>query len=209
MAIWVSHAHSAPTCPAQLRSFSASALATRAGSASRSQGPASFPHQSQASRTPRSGRLIHWPVVGIAAGVVWLLVAGLVWLLYQNGQAAMAALARKPAAQLKQATPPPETTDSPALTGPSTQPGADEAAPFVSVPLSPALLLSPTENIKAAHQLPASEQGSGRENVACQTYGTQVSFLSNPADAARRAAKERKLLFVLHLSGNFEDARFT
>jgi len=80
MAIWVSHAHSAPTCPAQLRSFSASALATRAGSASRSQGPASFPHQSQPSRTPRSGRLIHWPVVGIAAGVVWLLVAGLVWL---------------------------------------------------------------------------------------------------------------------------------
>jgi hypothetical protein len=209
MAIWVSHAHSAPTCPAQLRSFSASAQATRAGSAPRSLRPASFPQQSQSSRTPRAGRLIHWPAVGIAAGVVWLLVAGLVWLLYQDGHAAMAAVAGEQAVQLAQATPPPETTDSPAVTEPSTQPGADEAAPFVSVPLSPALLLSPAESMKAAHQLPASEQGSGRENVACETYGTQVSFLSNPADAARRAAKERKLLFVLHLSGNFEDARFT
>src|SRR5438105_4210571 len=130
MAIWVSHARSAPTYPAQLRSFSASAQATRAGSASRSQGPASFPQQCQPSRPPTSGRIIHWPAVAIAAAVVWLLVAGLVWLLYQNGQAAMAALARKPAVQLAQATPLPESTDSPALMEPSTQPGADEAAPF-------------------------------------------------------------------------------
>jgi hypothetical protein len=41
------------------------------------------------------------------------------------------------------------------------------------------------------------------------TYGTTVDFVDSPADAAQQALKERKLLFVMHISGNFEDARFT
>jgi hypothetical protein len=41
------------------------------------------------------------------------------------------------------------------------------------------------------------------------SYGTNVKFLSNPAAAARKAAKAEKLLFLLHISGNFEDAGFT
>jgi hypothetical protein len=41
------------------------------------------------------------------------------------------------------------------------------------------------------------------------TYGTQIEFIENPADAAQKALKERKLQFVLHISGNFEEARFT
>jgi hypothetical protein len=44
---------------------------------------------------------------------------------------------------------------------------------------------------------------------ACETYGTAVEFLSRPADAARQALHEDKLLFALHVSGNFEDAKFT
>jgi hypothetical protein len=44
---------------------------------------------------------------------------------------------------------------------------------------------------------------------ACESYGTAVEFLSRPADAARQAVQEDKLLFVLHVSGNFEDAKFT
>jgi hypothetical protein len=41
------------------------------------------------------------------------------------------------------------------------------------------------------------------------TYGTAVHFLNNPIDAGRQAARENKLLFVLHLSGNLEDDAFT
>jgi hypothetical protein len=44
---------------------------------------------------------------------------------------------------------------------------------------------------------------------ACETFGTRVQFVSNPTDAARMARQENKLMFVLHISGNFEDARFT
>ena len=39
--------------------------------------------------------------------------------------------------------------------------------------------------------------------------GTTVEFVDNPAAAARTAAREEKLLYVLHVSGNFEDPGFT
>jgi hypothetical protein len=42
-----------------------------------------------------------------------------------------------------------------------------------------------------------------------QSYGTAIEFLSQPAVAARQALKENKLLFLLHVSGNFEEAKFT
>jgi len=42
-----------------------------------------------------------------------------------------------------------------------------------------------------------------------ETFGTSVEFERNPEEAARSAAMERKLTFVLHVSGNFEENRFT
>ena len=43
----------------------------------------------------------------------------------------------------------------------------------------------------------------------CKTFGTHVEFVSTPSEAARQAKKEEKLVFVLHVSGNFENPRFT
>jgi hypothetical protein len=45
--------------------------------------------------------------------------------------------------------------------------------------------------------------------VNCQTFGTNVEFVSRPPLAARLARQDQKLLYVLHLSGNFENDRFT
>ncbi len=42
-----------------------------------------------------------------------------------------------------------------------------------------------------------------------ETYGTNVLFLNNPAAAAESARRDSKLLFVMHISGNFEDSCFT
>lgn len=42
-----------------------------------------------------------------------------------------------------------------------------------------------------------------------ETYGTSVQFLGNQTQAAEMARRESKLLFVLHVSGNFEDSCFT
>jgi hypothetical protein len=40
-------------------------------------------------------------------------------------------------------------------------------------------------------------------------FGTAVTFLATPKIAGAEALKQRKLLFVLHVSGNFEDPDFT
>jgi hypothetical protein len=48
---------------------------------------------------------------------------------------------------------------------------------------------------------------AGMPPTAC--HGTAVEFVDTPVEAARLAAKEKKLVFVLHVSGYFEDPNFT
>lgn len=52
---------------------------------------------------------------------------------------------------------------------------------------------------------PAKEEGG----TCSGDFGTSVLFEDSPKDAAAKAKKEEKLVFVLHVSGNFEDPRFT
>ncbi len=40
-------------------------------------------------------------------------------------------------------------------------------------------------------------------------FGTAVHFVKTPSEAARQAVKEEKLVFVLHVSGLFENPDFT
>jgi hypothetical protein len=48
-----------------------------------------------------------------------------------------------------------------------------------------------------------------QEAATCGNYGTSVHFEKSPADAAKLAQKEEKLVLVLHVSGLFEDPDFT
>lgn len=53
-------------------------------------------------------------------------------------------------------------------------------------------------------------KSSGKKSEAgCDSHGTRVDFVDTPSQAAKIAKKEQKLVFVLHVSGNFEDPRFT
>ena len=45
--------------------------------------------------------------------------------------------------------------------------------------------------------------------VRCETFGTRVQFVRNPAEAGWLANRDRKLVFLPQISGNFEDQRFT
>jgi hypothetical protein len=45
--------------------------------------------------------------------------------------------------------------------------------------------------------------------ASCGKFDTSVEFVSTPSAAAQQAKKEQKLVFVLHVSGHFEDPRFT
>jgi hypothetical protein len=40
-------------------------------------------------------------------------------------------------------------------------------------------------------------------------YGTAVEFVDTPKEAAVLAKKQQKLVFVLHVSGHFENPQFT
>ena len=42
-----------------------------------------------------------------------------------------------------------------------------------------------------------------------KTYGTSVEWSGSPSEAAAKAKAAEKLVFVLHVSGHFEDPKFT
>jgi hypothetical protein len=67
-----------------------------------------------------------------------------------------------------------------------------------------AALLSPASAWGKDEAKPEAKSESG-----CGGFGTSVEFFDTPSEAAKQAAKKEKLVFVLHVSGNFEDPRFT
>ena len=42
-----------------------------------------------------------------------------------------------------------------------------------------------------------------------ETYGTSVHWVGSVSEAARQAKEKEKLVFILHVSGYFEDPKFT
>ena len=42
-----------------------------------------------------------------------------------------------------------------------------------------------------------------------QSYGTTIEWSGSPSEAAAKAKAEEKLVFILHVSGHFEDPKFT
>jgi hypothetical protein len=48
-----------------------------------------------------------------------------------------------------------------------------------------------------------------KEKAGCEQHGTKIDFVDSPKEAAKQAKEEKKLVLVLHVSGDFEDPRFT
>jgi len=55
----------------------------------------------------------------------------------------------------------------------------------------------------------AAGESEKQPKATCGSHGTTIEFVDTPTDAAKQAKTEGKLVFVLHVSGNFEDPRFT
>jgi hypothetical protein len=73
----------------------------------------------------------------------------------------------------------------------------------------PALVLClPTFGLRADESL-LKTIPDDKAKPAARCHGTAVEFVATPADAAKRAAEEKKLVVVLHVSGYFEDPSFT
>ncbi len=56
---------------------------------------------------------------------------------------------------------------------------------------------------------PVKPVAPDKNEGGCGSHGTRIEFVDTPREAAKIAKKEQKLVFVLHVSGNFEDPRFT
>ena len=55
----------------------------------------------------------------------------------------------------------------------------------------------------------ASAQFAPADEPVCQSHGTAVNFVGSPAEAAKVAQQKEKLVFVLHVSGLFEEPDYT
>jgi hypothetical protein len=45
--------------------------------------------------------------------------------------------------------------------------------------------------------------------ASCEQIGTNILFMKDPTEAFRKAREQKKLVFMVHLSGNLEDKEFT
>jgi hypothetical protein len=75
-------------------------------------------------------------------------------------------------------------------------------------------LLDKTLAVAAAMALGLSGAAAGKsksppKEPTCGEYGTSVQFEDTPADAAKQAKKDEKLVMVLHISGHFENPGLT
>ncbi len=56
---------------------------------------------------------------------------------------------------------------------------------------------------------PAAKEKPKAETNGCGNHGTALQFFDTPSEAAKQAKKDQKLVFVLHVSGLFEDPKLT
>jgi hypothetical protein len=126
----------------------------------------------------------------------------------------------KPVAKKEPILPP-----APAAVAPPPAPAAEVQNSSGSEPAAPAAdVVRPAEKVEVvkleavADKKLVKDPAPKEDGPTCTTgtcnksgdfFGTAVTFAASPKIAGEQALEQRKLLFVLHVSGNFEDPGFT
>jgi hypothetical protein len=88
-------------------------------------------------------------------------------------------------------------------------------------PVPPAILFEPDlvevkpprswaeSNAQQAQPAPLRKDIDLNVFASCEQIGTNMLFMKDPTDAFKKARAEKKLVFMVHLSGNLEDKEFT
>lgn len=167
-------------------------------------------------------RAVDWRLVAVAGVPLWAVVGGLVACqkLAPQSMALAPVLIPQPSEFVPPPTvemlPPPRVEES---ANPFKVVATTRAEP-TSVAIDPEVAELVADGLKRVFwRLLAGKPEEGRAAVVppdkrdvpagCKTYGTALHFVKSYDEAKRRAAKEQKLVFVLHLSGNIEDDGFT
>ena len=133
------------------------------------------------------------------------------------------------AVAIAQVVPIPEPVAPAVAAGPANVPPVDvprlepvafaDVKPFVNTDLAPAPIQVAEEKVVAVAIVP-DKIDKPREIVkveipkhiarpGCKNFGTFVDFVRSPQLASREAKDDSKLVFLLHVSGDFDDDAFT
>ncbi|HMC65243.1 MAG TPA: hypothetical protein VKI65_09920 [Gemmataceae bacterium] len=184
------------------------------------------PRVAGAPRAPVSSSkagLIYWPAVAAACVLSLFLMAAFAGLAWIAGRAAGTPMTAEPVRVTVEIAQPPSSNSQEAravvqASGQTHQPVDGPPQPVLgSEKLGTEMPAVPEPQTVA--RAGASPAGFG-ETVAeltpepgvpvkCETFGTRVQFVRNPSEAVRLAGRDRKLVFLPQISGNFEDQRFT
>ncbi len=172
--------------------------------------------------------VIYWPAVALAAATGALFVGGVIAGIAlrpaRTVHPVAVALAAPAIADL--ASPLPEADAAPPTDPAPPPPAAASASLAVSAmnqdnvacrydppPLPPppaAPVAAPSADPPAPPPAPPAEKKEAPPPAAvCQTFNTSVEFAVSPTAAEKQAARDGKLVFLLHVSGDFEDDAFT
>jgi len=180
-----------------------------------------YPMATQSKNTKGITSQIDWPIVGVAGVMAGLFVIGSVLAVWAaarpmssiKGNVTTSSLIQEgvgvsPVADLgdnqdrsNDGTATPATTKRRGEDNPLATP--DYPSPAVIYPESDGRVIA-----LAPAPAPADERKS-RPEPACETSVESVEFARDPMEAARQAREEHKLMFVLHVSGHFEESKFT
>jgi hypothetical protein len=158
-------------------------------------------------------RLLLWPpVVAAVVGSTVLVVAFFFTIPRRQGPNAQAVDAPIAALTPDQARWDEALTPNPALRPPAKAPAATPGnSPATSQGDANSRKLPPATNPPDGDksQFTSLSGVGGDKAPSCGQYGTQVNFFDSPAQATAQAITEQKLVFVLHVAGNFEEPGFT
>jgi hypothetical protein len=149
-------------------------------------------------------RLVDWRLVAAVGLPLWAFVFGVV-VAHRPAPPATAPAPVEVAAPARPPEPPPQAPVE-AIPAPREVVVRTEFRPVpipvpVPVPTEPVAAVAPAE-----FKLPVSEVMPADR---CKTFDTKIRFHAGLPEAAEEAKLSKKMLLVLHVSGNFDDPGFT
>lgn len=154
--------------------------------------------------TPASGK-VHYPIVAGATILSLAFVVSVTAAVARCGRPEAALAAAPVAAEL-----PVQPASAPAPVA-EPKPAASAKNPYVWDWVCSDSGSSQGVSVKTEPVAPAAPVAceACEEKSSCNRFGTTIDFVSSPTVAFRDAVKAKKLVLVLHISGNFEEAKFT
>jgi hypothetical protein len=158
---------------------------------------------------PRRSRLIDWRLVGSSAVAAVLVLGGMVYAGWAVASRPVDVVAVKPLVPpVVEAVPapPPKPQATPQAAAEQKLAEIEKKYEAILAKLE-ANAEQPPEPKPTPKEEPLVEQPPAKPAGNC--YGTAVNFASTPLEAAEEAVKNKKLMIVLTISGNFEESKFT